>query len=423
MSEDNLYDEPNEVLFRPSYSATFLFCEAALLDGRFYPDSAGIEAAIGTVFHDIMHEWIRDELEPRYRLGHVAEVWKQDADRTKDKPFLVQIDEDMFYHGERCLEYVKKFKGVRYVERRVDISHLTPIPKQSGTLDLGFVRPGRAITVDWKYGTGVKVYAEWNTQQLLYLAGLFQEFDHKYHFQNMEVHVAQPRLNHFEKFEITRAEFLDWMEWAKAKMAAAWKRKNRTYTVGTKQCTWCKRREDCRAKLAHLEKMVDEDFDRMIEPVTAKEAREVEVFVPPKSMSTSVMRLSLEEKIKLYQYRGLFEKWFKMLGESILAAGLDGEDLFDWYITEGRSNRGWKSQRDLIEKVALLGIPKDELFEPPKLLSPAKLEKVLRSYGMRGKPLEEYLALFTRRAPGKPTLVRRGADDRDAIDTYDDVFE
>lgn len=423
MSEDNLYDEPNEVLFRPSYSPTFLYCEAALLDGRFYPDSAGIEAAVGTVFHNIMQEWLNTHEEPRYRLGHVAEVWKQDADREKDKPFLVGIDEDMFYHGQRCVDYLRQFRGRRLVERRVDISFLTPIPNQSGTLDVGFLRRRRAVTIDWKYGTGIKVFAEWNTQQLLYLSGIFKEFDHKYHFENFEIHIAQPRLNHFEKFELTRAELLDWQKWAKERMAAAWKRKNRTYTVGTKQCTWCKRREDCRAKLAHLEKMVDEDFDRFAEPITAKEAREVEVFTPPRSMETAVQRLSLDEKVKLLGYRGLFEKWFKMLYESVLEAGLDGEDTGDFYIGEGRSNRGWKSKEDLIEKVTLLGIPKEELFEPPELLSPNKLSKVLREYGIRGKALEDYIGLFTRKAPGKPTLIRKGEDDRPAIDDYSDVFE
>lgn len=422
MSEDNLYDEPNEVLFRPSYSATFLFCEAALLDGRFYPDSAGIEAAIGTVFHDIMKEWLTTCEEPRYRLGHVAEVWKQDADRTKDKPFLVEIDEDMFYHGQRCLDYVRRLRGERFVERRVDISHLTPIPKQSGTLDLGFLRRGRAVTVDWKYGTGVKVFASWNTQQLLYLAGIFKEFDHIYHFRKMELHIVQPRLDHFEKFEITRDEFLDWCKWAKERMAAAWRRKGRTYTVGTKQCTWCKRRDDCPAKLVQLERLVDEDFDRFAEPITMKEAREVEVFVPPPSMETTVARLTLEQKVQLYQYRGLFEKWFRMLGENLLEAGIDGAELGDYYIGQGRSNRKWKNPKDLIEKVTLLGVPEAEIHEKPEILSPAKLTKVLREYGMRGKPLEDYLALFTTKAPGKPTLLRKGEDDRGAIDDYSDIF-
>lgn len=423
MSEDNLYDEPNEVLFRPSYSATWLFCEAALLDGRFYPDSAGIEAAVGTVFHDVMKEWLTTGEEPRYRLGHIAEVWKQDADREKDKPFLVEIDEDMFYYGQQCVEFAGRFRGRRLVERRVDISHITPIPDQSGTLDLGFLRPRRLVIVDWKYGTGVKVFAEWNTQELLYVSGIFKEFDHKYHFEKIELWIAQPRLKHWDKFEITRQELLDWMKWAKERAAAAWKKKNKTYTVGVKQCTWCKRREDCRAKLVHLERMADEDFERFVEPITAKEAKEVEVFTPPRQMETVVQRLSIEEKVKILQYRGLFEKWFRMIYESVLEAGIDGADLGDFYVTEGRSYRHWKNRQNLIRKVTLLGIPEHELYEKPELLSPNKMAKVLRNYGLRGQALEDYIDLFVDRPPGKPTLVRRGEDDRAELDDYSDVFQ
>lgn len=423
MSDDNLYDEPTEVLFRPSYSATWLNCAAALLDGRFYPDSAGIEAAIGTVFHDIMQEWLNTGEEPRYRLGHIAEVWKQDADRTKDKPFLVEIDEDMFYHGERCLEYVRPFRGRRLVERRVDISHITPIPDQSGTLDLAFLRPRRARIIDWKYGTGVKVFAEWNTQELLYLSGIFEEFDHKYHFEILELHIVQPRLNHFDKFTITRQELLDWMVWAKARARMSWQRKNRKYTVGVKQCTWCKRRVDCRAKLVALEALADEDFDRFAEPIGEAEAREVEVFTPPRSMETTIDRLTLAEKVQIYSYRALFERWFKMLGEDILEAGVDGEDLGEYFVTEGRANRRFKNERDLVDKVKMLGVTESELYKR-KLLSPNELEKLLRTrYGMRGKALGEYVALFADKPPGKPTLVRKGEDDRDQIDDYSDVFE
>jgi hypothetical protein len=422
VSEDNLYDEPNEVLFRPSYSATFLHCEAALLDGRFYPDSSGIEAAIGTVFHDLMQEWLITGKEPAHRLGTIAEVWKQDADRIKDKPFLVEVDSEMFFYGQQCLDFAGRFRGERFVERRVDISHITPIPDQSGTLDLAFLRPRRAVIVDWKYGTGVKVFAEWNTQELLYLDGIFEEFDWKYNFQKMELWIAQPRLKHWDKFTITRKELLEWREWARARMKAAWKRKNRTYTPGIKQCTWCKRRDDCRAKLVHLERIADEDFDRFTQPISAKEAKEVEVFTPPRSMETTIQRLSTEELAKIFEFWPLFDKWFRKIGQVLLERGIDGEDLAEFYVAEGRSNRHWKNELEIVKKVKLLGVPEHELYNR-KLISPNQMEKLLRDYGMRGKALEGYIALFTDRAPGKPTLVRKGEDERAAIDDYSDVFE
>lgn len=421
MSEDNLTEEAPTVLFRPSYSATFLNCEAALLDGRFYLDSAGIEAAVGTVFHNIMDEWLKTGRKPYYRLGEIAEIWRPDANRETDKPFLVEIDEDMFYFGQQCIDFIKQFKGKRYTERRVDISHLTPIPDQSGTLDLAFLSMKRrkAVIVDWKYGTGVKVFAEWNSQELLYLSGIFEEFDWIYDFQEFELWIAQPRLKHWDKFTLNRAQLLEWMEWAKIKMKHAWKRKGRTYTVGVKQCTWCKRRDDCRARLAALERIADESFEMVVTP---KEAKEIVPFAPPKSMETTILRLTTQELSEIYQYRKLFETWFRRIGERLLEAGLDGEDIGNYEVVKGRSFRHWKDEKKFVKKVLLLGVPKTEIYER-KIKSPNQMMKVLRdaSVGMRGKALEEYVEQFVDRVPGKPTLVRKGEDEREAIDV--DYFE
>lgn len=420
MSEDNLYEEEAIVLFRPSYSATWLNCEAALLDGRFYPDSAGEDAARGTVFHDLMAEWLNTGEEPAYRLHQIAEVWPQNANTKTDKPFLIEVDEDMFFYGEQCFAYIRDFLGRRYVEQRVDISHITPIPNQSGTLDVGFVASGRADIIDWKYGTGIKVFAKDNTQLLLYMAGVFEEHDWLYHFETMGLHIAQPRLKHWDLWEITRQELLDWMEWAKVRAKKAWKRNNRSYTVGVKQCTWCKRRDDCRAKLAALEAIADESFEETT--VSAKEAKAVTIFTPPKSMETTVLRLSTQELARIYAFRRIFETWFRRIGEVLLERGSDGEDIGEFYITEGRKFRHWKEPKKLAEKLSLLGIPEDEIFER-ELLSPNKMTKVLREYGFRGKVLEQYIELFVDRLPGKPTLVRKGEDDREALPDYTGDFE
>ncbi len=420
MSEDNLYEEEAVVLFRPSYSATWLNCEAALLDGRFYPDSAGIDAARGTVFHDVMQEWLVSGEIPYYRLGQIAEIWPQNANHKTDTPFLIEVDEDMFFFGQQCIDFLEQFDGKTFIERKVDISHITPIPNQSGTLDVAKLKPKKAVIIDWKYGTGVRVFAEWNTQELLYLAGIFEEFDFIYDFQEFELWIAQPRLKHWDKFTLTRQELLDWMVWAKARAKKAWQRKNRKYTVGIKQCTWCKRRDDCRAKAAQLADIADESFEETT--ISEEDAKALVVFTPPRSMETTVTRLTTLELAQLYRWRKMFEQWFRRMGEILLERGIDGEDVGDYYITQGRSFRKWKSEKKIVSKLSLLGIPETEIFER-KIKSPNQMEKVLREYGFRGKMLEEYLELFIDRPPGKPTLVRKGEDEREAIDDYTEGFE
>jgi hypothetical protein len=228
-------------------------------------------------------------------------------------------------------------------------------------------------------------------------------------------------LNHFDSFEITREQLLEWRETAKVKARNAWKRKNRTYTVGVKQCTWCKRRDDCRAKLVALEQVADEIADQSF-TVTPEEAKAVTVFTPPRSMETTVLRLSLEEKVALYRYRNMFETWFRRLGESILEAGIEGEDIGEFYVTEGRKFRHWKSPKKVAEKLSLLGISEEEMFGSRKLISPHQMEKVLRQYGFSGKVLEKYLEMHVDRIPGKPTLAKKGQDDREALPDFTEGF-
>jgi hypothetical protein len=394
-----------------------------LLDGRFYPDSAGIDAARGTVFHDVMHEWLRSNVKPYYRLGDIAEVWPLDADREKDQPFLIEIDEEMFYHGQKIRRFLKRFKGAHQslYEQKVDISHITPIPNQTGTADVIYLNWKRLDIVDHKYGM-LRVMAEGNTQELLYADAAFEEWDYIYGFQTIGLHIAQPRLNHFDSWEISRKELLEWRETAKVRARNAWKRKGRTYTVGVKQCTWCKRRDDCRAKLAALEQIADEIADQSF-TFTPEETKEVTVFTPPRSMETTVQRLSLEEKIALYQYRSMFETWFRRLGESILEAGLEGADLGEWYVTEGRRFKNWIDEKKLAEKLSLIGVDKDDMYTPRKLKSPNQMMKILRLHGFRGKVLDQYINAHIDRLPGKPTLARRGNDDRPELPDFTEGFD
>lgn len=425
MSEDNLLEEDKTVLFRPSYSATWLNCEAALLDGRFYPDSAGIDAARGTVFHDVMHEWLLSKTKPYYRLGDIAEVWPQEIGKDT-KPFLIEIDEEMFYNGSKIRRFLKKrfpkYDRVLY-EQKVDISHITPIPGQSGTADVIYLDWERIDIVDHKYGM-IRVMAEWNSQELLYADAAFEAWDLIYNFKTIGLHIAQPRLNHFDSWEITRDQLLEWRESAKVRARNAWKRKDRKYTVGIKQCQWCKRRDDCRAKLVALEQVADESADQSFE-VYPKEAKEVTVFTPPRSMETTIQRLSIEELIKLYHWRTIFETWFRRIGERILEAGIDDPslDLGEFYVTEGRKFRHWKSPKKLVETLKLIGVSEQDMFEPGKLFSPNKMMKVLREHGFRGKTLDEYLELHVDRIPGKPTLAKKGQDDREALPDYTDGFD
>ena len=94
MSDDRLWEEPAQVKFRPSYSATSLNCPGSLLASLAAPDSSGYAAAEGTLFHRVIAEW---------QLSGERPIW------LAGQPFIidghtVEVDEEMFVHAETCLD-------------------------------------------------------------------------------------------------------------------------------------------------------------------------------------------------------------------------------------------------------------------------------------------------------------------------------
>lgn len=400
-------------IFRPSYSATWLNCSGSLLPSRYARDNAGWDAAVGTVFHWLMAEW-QTNGRPDDWLGKFFTVVKED----RSEAFEIECDEEMFVEGQRCLDRYADIPGDRFYETRVDISSVTPIPNQGGTADLAICQPRILDIVDWKYGKGVQVFAERNTQELLYALGFFEEFDWLYNFQTIRLHIAQPRLNHFDVWEITRAELIEWAAWAKERAYAAWKERA-DRSPSPKACQWCKVRIDCPALEATRAALADLSFEAIDEPIT--DAQMKELIVPDMIAIEPARQLSTEQLARILRYRKLMEGWFSDIAEELTTRALQGDQVEGWKIVQGRSHRRWKDEEVAAEKLGLVGLEEAEIFER-KIVSPNKSEKLLKAVGIGGKLMQSYLRTLVDRPPGKPTLVPAG-DNRLAISDPTDVFD
>lgn len=421
MADDILWEDGGSV-FRPSYSATSLFCAGALIPSMDAEDTAGFDAAVGTVFHELMAEWQVSGKCPDHWLGEVRQIVKNRKDGSREI-FEVEIDEDMFTFGEECLRRTKDIPGDRYVETRVDISSLTPIPKQGGTCDLACCEIGVLDITDWKYGRGVQVYAFKNTQLLLYAWGFFCEFDCIYGFQTIRLRIAQPRLGHWDVWEITRQDLLDFAEWAKNRWALAWSA-NADRSPSPKACQWCKVQLRCAAFEYLRQNIADESFPILDEITVSHETQKAVVafaskppaLEPPVNMST--MQLA-----RIFTYRKVMDRFFKEIGEELVARGFQGDDLGGlWKVAEGRSRRQWRDEEQAAEGLAKVGVDDDAIYER-KLVSPNQAEPLLRAAGVRGKLMKAYLNTLIERPPGKPTLVPIGDNRAEVASIVDDSFE
>lgn len=422
MSDDVLWEDDLEhsghSIFRPSYSATFLNCEGSLIPGLNADDFAGYDAAVGTVFHEIMAEWQANG-RPDNELGQLRTIINQHKDGSQDI-FNVVIDEDMFSFGEECLRRYEDIPGDRFYETRVDISDITPIPDQGGTADLAICQLGFLDIIDWKYGTGVQVWAFRNTQILLYAWGFFREFDHLYAFHTIRLHIAQPRLGHFDVWEISRSDLIEFSVYAKQRMIEAWV-PNAPRRPSPKACQWCRVRVDCAALEAARQAICDETFESM-EPVTHEDQKAIVAFnSPPPSLEPPV-RMSTMQLARILSYRKLMESWFKEAAETLISRGLGGEDLVYFKVVDGRSRRVYSDEDEAAERYQALGLSDEDIYSQ-KLKSPNQMEPVLRAIGVRGKLTKDYLRLLAPPQPGRPTLVPDGDARAEIPSIVDDTFE
>jgi hypothetical protein len=410
VSEDRLDDEVPSI-FRPSYSATTLNCLGSLVPSLTVSDGAGYDAAVGTVFHALIAEWQLTGERPDYLLGQVKAVDQHE----------VTIDEDMFIYGEECLARYSTIPGDWCVETRVDISDLTPIPNQWGTADLFIVRPGVLELVDWKYGRGIKVFAENNTQELCYAWGIFCELDWKYKFETIHLHIAQPRLGHWDVWTVSRAALIAFADYARERWKIGWGDPSAARTPHPKACQWCKVRLRCPAKQALLSALVDNTFDILDEVVVPPDEQNKITTVEPNIVLTAPAELDTARLAWIYQYRKDMETWFREIGEELLQRGIKGDDLGGlWKVARGRpGRRQWKDPEQAADALQRLNADPYE----QRIVSPAQAEKQLRALGVKGRLGKNYVNMFTARPEGPLTLVPAGDNRMSMSEIVDQTLE
>jgi hypothetical protein len=421
-------------IFSPSSSAMWLWCAGSLLPNLTAKDDAGEEAAEGTVAHHVAEHWLKTGVRPKHLVGTTMEV----------DGWTIEITNSMLDYVELYVDWCMECEGDHYTETKVWFSDLTPIPKQGGTSDHGAIF-GRTITVtDLKFGKGVIVYAAedlnepawcWrdefdnpiklngNTQALLYAYGFYRSLskaerdDIKY----IRIRICQPRLGHFQTWETTVGQLLDFAAWVKERAALAWQ-ENAPRRVSEKGCQWCRVKGTCAAFAAAMEELngsVFDDVETSIERMEeVKDALEVGLYapklLPPGELST--LHLS-----RLVAYRGIVESWFRDVEAELDRRALRGEPVPGQKLVEARTNRVFKNQKAAERFLHKQGVDTLSLYKL-SFASPAQAEDALVEAGFRRGEAVKLLAPHVDKPRGRATLVPL-SDPRQPLDAVaDEVF-
>lgn len=401
-------------VFSPSGSWLWLNCPGGLIPNLLAPDDSGFDAAYGTVGHGVGELWLKTGKKPRHLIGEVE--WVKNGGRI----YEVEIDEDMLDHVQRYVDWCAVLPGAHFVETHVEFSQYTPLPYQGGTSDHAAARFRHLTITDLKLGKGVKKNAEGNPQLMLYALGFFIRYDELYDFQQIELRIAQPRMNHMDTHTISRAELLEFAERVRIGSHAAWQ-VDAPRKPSIDACEFCRVKATCGAHLAFQAELtqgafepVDIDEDDVL--ALKERIEDGEVFNHAK-----LMTLSTEEMARLLPFRGFVEGWWKALDTELKRRFANREEIPGYKAVEGRSRRFFKNPKVAGERLVAAGCEEADVF-PRKIVSPAQSETLLRKAGVKGVDLQEVLGGLIDKRPDRPTLVPL-SDKRPAIvDMSEDAF-
>jgi Protein of unknown function (DUF2800) len=240
-------------------------------------------------------------------------------------------------------------------ETRVDLTFVGP--DMFGTADCSIVEEfGKLQVIDYKYGAGVAVDPEENTQLLYYALGIAHLYN--YNFTEVVLTIIQPRAPHergpVREWVISIEELLAW----KQKFIDGVARVNdplADYKAGD-WCRWCPGAVMCPAIKDRALNEAQVDFN---DDMTA-------IAVPDtKAMTVPHLNTILSACDKL-------ETWIGKVREHAFHVLEHGGQIDGWKLVQKRSIRKWTSET--APKIAKKKFG-DGAFTEPELLSPAQLEK------------------------------------------------
>lgn len=367
------HSEREHALLSPSSSSRWLNCTPSARLAENAENKSSVYAEEGTLFHEIceycLAQWNAGVWEPDPFGEELPEL----EDYHLTHPLFKQ---EMFRQARNYCDFVmnenyklEKSDGVckLLLEEKVDISEYAP--ECFGSVDCQLVGCDTLIVIDLKYGEGVKVYAERNTQMMLYALGAIKG---KPSIKTIRLVIAQVRLNHFDVWEISANDLLQWADKVlkpTAKKAFAGKGEQK---MGD-WCGFCPVKAQCRKQY----EAVVNDFDRYEYP----------------ELLTEDEICDLIEKID--KYKG----WLESVNKFVYDEALRGHKWKGYKLVAGRSNRVITDEEAIRQDLLTKKYLEDEIFNI-KLKGIGDLEKLVGK-----KQFSALYGQYVKSKPGNPKLV------------------
>ena len=350
-----------------------------------FDDTQSSAAAEGTAAHALAEHKLRKALKMRSKKP-ISPFDCDEMDEHTDA-FVSFVLEQLELAKQSCSD------PLVLIEQRLDFSKY--VPDGFGTGDCILISDKTLHIIDLKYGMGILVNAEHNSQMMLYSLGALEIYDSLYDITEVSMTIFQPRRENVSTWTIPVDELRDWAEnELKPKADLAFKGEGE-YCPGD-WCTFCRAAVKCRARAEEKLKLAQSEFR-----------------LPP--LLTDV---EIEEVLgKLSD----ITKWANdLLAYATDAAVNHGKEWSGYKVVAGRSIRKFKDE-DAVAKAAKANGYKD--IYKQSLITLTEFEKLM------GKAkFNEVLGDLIYKPPGKPTLVpvsdkRPALNVSSAINEFNEIME
>lgn len=404
--------------FSPSATAREVRCPPSFLLSEQFEDTQSVDAAHGTAAHRIGELCLTRGVDTDHYAGCRLAVDKKGRTRfiTSNKPLRedeheFEVDDEMIENVQKYVAWCRELPGEHFVEVRVEHTKWCPdvdengqpLKPQYGTSDHNACIPagiGRfsvptLVITDLKYGRGVQVFAFGNEQAIKYALGAVDEWDWLYGFERIIIRICQPRINHFDTWELTVDELYEWGRKIKAQLTEVFN-PDAKFNPGETQCRFCKVKT-CKARRDYI-------FEQRVMLLDEGLAE----------MECDPRLLTSDELFQAHRLIPLLEIHINHIRSAVYGKLLQGDQVGELYLVEGNTNRQWTMSPEEVEaELRKRGVPSQDMWKKT-FFSPAQAEDALPRFARHGgakvskKERAEIINEFTRKPPGSPVVAEPG---------------
>lgn len=354
-----------------SSSHRWLKCSPSARWEQKFPDKTSVYAEEGTRAHALAEKTLKT-----FRNGGSPEVVSDDAEMKEAIQSYVDTVVEKFTEARQASPDARLL-----IEQHLDFSKW--VPQGFGTGDCLIISDKILEVCDLKYGKGVEVSAQGNSQMRLYALGAIKAQEMFWGFDKVRMTIIQPRIGNISSEEMSVEDLKTWGAIAHQRALLAFEGKGQL-TAGD-HCRFCRCRTVCRAYAEYMEAPLKEAF----KPPTE---------LQPDEIAEIVLKA---KKIK---------NWLEDIETYALVQAMDGRKLPGLKLVAGRSVRKIINPDLAAGKLLEEGYKPEEIYKPQTLQTMTELKKLCGA-----KKLESLLEGNMETTKRSPALVPE-SDKRPALE-------